>query len=248
MPGNTLKNPDLENWNRIAATYASVAGSPLDHISKMFHAPLWQSLDPVAGLNILDVGCGSGWLAADLHKVGAHVVGIDGAANLLSLARDRHPEITFLQQDLSLGLPELEYEFDRVVAHMVVMDVEPLAPLVRDVRGALRKGGRFALTMPHPCFFNFASATDPETRKWSRRITRYLEPEVWKIDSYGGHNHYHRTLTFYFDILREHGFAVSRLFEPAQSEGSGDADERAFRRSIPVFLFIEAVLVDDGRV
>ena len=223
-----------------------MAGSPLDHISELFRAPLWETLDPVAGLNVLDVGCGSGWLAAELHEAGAHVVGIDGAANLLALARATHPEITFLQQDLSRGLPGFECEFDRAVAHMVVMDVEPLVPLVRDVRRALRHGGRFALTMPHPCFFNFSSVIDQETREWSRRITRYLEPEVWRIDSYGGHNHYHRTLTFYFDILRSHGFSVSRLFEPAQPEGSSDAGERAFRRSIPVFLFIEAVVVDDG--
>ena len=100
--------------------------------------------------------------------------------------------------------------------------------------------------MPHPCFFNFASDIDQDTHEWSRRITRYLEPEIWRIDSYGGHNHYHRTLTFYFDILRAHGFLVSRLFEPAQPEGSGDAEARAFRRSIPVFLFIEAVAIDDG--
>jgi len=240
-----LKNPDLEKWDRIAATYASVAGSPLDRISEMFRSPLAESLDPVAGLNILDVGCGSGWLAAELHKAGAHVVGIDGAENLLALARDRYPEITFLQQDLSLGLPEFESEFDRVVAHMVVMDIEPLDSLVRDVRRTLRPEGRFAFTMPHPCFFNFASAIDPETREWSRRITRYLEPEVWRIDSYGGHNHYHRTLTFYFDLLRENGFAVSRLFEPAQPEGDGDEENKAFRRSIPVFLFIEAVVVDE---
>jgi len=241
-----LKNADLEDWDRIAATYASVAGSPLDHISKMFRTPLWESLAPVGGLNVLDLGCGSGWLAAELQQAGAHVVGIDGAANLLALARATHPEIAFLEHDLSLGLPELECEFDRAVAHMVVMDIEPLAPLVRDVRRALRHGGRFALTMPHPCFFNFASAIDQETSEWSRRITRYLEPEVWRIDSYGGHNHYHRTLTSYFDILRAHGFSVSRLFEPGQAEGSGDAASRAFRRSIPVFLFIEAVAVDDG--
>lgn len=153
-----------------------MAGSPLDHISELFRAPLWETLDPVAGLNVLDVGCGSGWLAAELHEAGAHVVGIDGAANLLALARATHPEITFLQQDLSRGLPGFECEFDRAVAHMVVMDVEPLVPLVRDVRRALRHGGRFALTMPHPCFFNFSSVIDQETREWSRRITRYLEP------------------------------------------------------------------------
>jgi len=107
------------------------------------------------------------------------------------------PEIKFLQHDLALGLPELECEFDRAVAHMVVVDVEPLDALVRGVGRALRPGGRFALTMPHPCFFNF-------------------------------------------------GFAVSRLFEPAQPEGSGDAQERAFRCSIPVFLFIEAVAIDNN--
>ncbi|MFB6782076.1 class I SAM-dependent methyltransferase [Streptomyces sp. NPDC056352] len=43
----------------------------------------------VAGLKILDVGCGAGHYAAELLAGGAEVVGIDGSATLLSHARER---------------------------------------------------------------------------------------------------------------------------------------------------------------
>ena len=68
MDGQVLSNADLKDWDRIAAAFASVAGSPLDHISELLRAPLWESLDPVAGLNVLDIGCGGGGLLRDLYK------------------------------------------------------------------------------------------------------------------------------------------------------------------------------------
>ncbi len=71
-------------------------------------------------------------------------------------------------------------------------------------------------------------------------MTGYLDPEVWRIPSFGGHNHYHRSLTFYFDTLQRNGFLVARLHEPPHlSGGSGRPD--AFVRSIPVFLLLESV-------
>ena len=63
-------------------------------------------------------------------------------------------------------------------------------------------------------------------------MTGYLEPQVWRIDSFGGHNHYHRSLSYYFDLLRAAGLAVSRIFEPAQ--------RRSRTPDIPVFLLVEA--------
>ncbi len=73
-------------------------------------------------------------------------------------------------------------------------------------------------------------------------VKGYLKPEVWRIESFGGHNHYHRSLTYYFDHLRAHQFAVTRLYEPEHipSDGVPEA-EQVFWRGIPVFILIEAI-------
>lgn len=46
----------------------------------------------LAGLRILDAGCGTGSLAVELAERGADVVGIDLSPKLIQLARERYPE------------------------------------------------------------------------------------------------------------------------------------------------------------
>lgn len=142
-----------------------------------------------------------------------------------------------MQHDLSAGLPDTDGTFDRVLAHMVLMDVPMLDTLVHDVRQILPEG-KFIFTLPHPCFFNQKMCRD-ETGRPFRAVTGYHQEEVWRIEDFGGHNHYHLSLSYYFNLLRTHGFVVSRLFEPEHIPAG--TSEASFWQSIPVFLLIEAV-------
>ncbi|NED94188.1 hypothetical protein G1H11_02580 [Phytoactinopolyspora alkaliphila] len=45
---------------------------------------------------------------------------------------------------------------DRVVAHMVLMDLPELGRLVADVRASLTRDGVVAFSILHPCFFAHA--------------------------------------------------------------------------------------------
>lgn len=98
-------------------------------------------LAPVAGERVLDLGCGTGELAAELVALGLEVHGIDADAAMVAQARARHPEVAF----------ELADGHDFVVAHPVdaVLSnaalhwmLDPAAVIAR-VSAALRPGGRF---------------------------------------------------------------------------------------------------------
>lgn len=78
----------------------------------------WLPVD-LRGARLLDAGCGTGSLAVEAARRGAHVVAIDVASSLVDLARDRMPRdlspgrIEFLVGDMldpSLG------EFDYTIA------------------------------------------------------------------------------------------------------------------------------------
>lgn len=231
---------DIQDWNRIAILYGQERDKFSDRSYQQIKAVLWDSLGDIQGLEVLDLGCGSGWFTKELHLARAKVLGIDGSAELLKIAKSSYPDLEFFEQDLTQGL-NLNREFDRIVALMVLMDIPELDLLMSSVRAALKPDGKFIFTIPHPCFFNMKSTFDEETGQWFRKVTGYQKPEVWRIESFGGHNHYHRSLTYYFDVLRTNRFAVTRLFEPEHiAKTAKTKKQRAFLKSIPIFTLIEA--------
>lgn len=208
---------DLAAWDRVASTYAGRVGQASDLTYSRFEAFLCRHFgEDLAGLRLLDVGCGHGGLTEIYRSRGATVVGVDGSRELLAIARARYPKVAFERADLTEGLPEpiASQTFDRVIAHMVVMDLPTLEPLAASLRRCVAADGAVAVTLPHPCFFMQSPAQDGLTGEWHRRVRGYLEHEEWWIDTFGGHRHYHRPLGFYISWLAEAGLAVIDVHEP----------------------------------
>jgi 2-polyprenyl-3-methyl-5-hydroxy-6-metoxy-1,4-benzoquinol methylase len=63
---------DIKDWNRIADAYAQAA-QPDDFINRQFTTVLWECLGDVRDLDVLDLGCGAGWLSKQLFERGARV-------------------------------------------------------------------------------------------------------------------------------------------------------------------------------
>jgi SAM-dependent methyltransferase len=233
---------DLEAWDRAAASYATKVGVDGDTVYQRFRPFLWRHLvsENERG-SVLDLGCGHGWLSGEIRARGAEVVGVDGSGRLLDIARRDHPDIRFEQADLIAGIPpDIEaIGFDRVVSHMVVMDLPDLAALGRSLSRCLRPNGRVVITLLHPAFFLQPPYEDPETDERYRKVRGYLRHEEWWIESFGGHRHYHRPLGFYVNWLAAAGFGVVELFEPPVPGGQSEY-ERWFAE-IPTMLGLVAV-------
>jgi len=230
---------NIEDWDRNAAAYVAQSSDFDNPIYQQFQTVLWECLGDLRGREVLDVGCGHGWLSHAFQQAGARVLGIDGSAALLNYARATFLGVDFVQHDLATGLPPIDRSFDRVVASMVLMDLPELGPLLAAIRRVLRPDGRLIATLTHPCFFNYPRRNDPVTGRPGRLVSGYLRPRVWRVDTFGGHNHYHRSLTDYVEALRAAGLVLTRLYEPAHrlNPDAADAEDWA---TIPVFLLIEA--------
>jgi trans-aconitate methyltransferase len=97
-------------------------------------------LDPQPGERILDLGCGTGELAATIAERGAAVVGLDADAQMIERARARFPGLEFVRgdgHDFSLG------EFDAVFSNAALHWLTRPKAVTSAVRAALRAGGRF---------------------------------------------------------------------------------------------------------
>ncbi len=98
---------------------------------------------------ILDVCSGTGQLAGLLTKRGFRVTGIDGSKEMVAFARKNAPRAEFRVADVrSFRLaPAYDAALSTYDSLNHVMSVEGLESVFRNVRAALKEGGRFLFDM-----------------------------------------------------------------------------------------------------
>lgn len=106
-----------------------------------FGANLIELLDPKPGERILDLGCGTGQLTAEIARLGAQVVGLDKSAQMLAEARKNFPALAFVEADAANF--EFAEAFDAVFSNAALHWVKDAEGAARSIAGALRPGGRF---------------------------------------------------------------------------------------------------------
>jgi cyclopropane fatty-acyl-phospholipid synthase-like methyltransferase len=78
-----------------------------------------------AGMRVLELGIGTGNLAQKFVALGCEVWGIDFSPAMLAKARQKVPQVTLLQMDLTGDWPEvLKQRFDRIVANFVLHEFD----------------------------------------------------------------------------------------------------------------------------
>ena len=198
----------------------------------------------VAGLRVLDVGCGQGAATRALAAAGAEVTGADLTPELVAAARRHEAEkplgIRYLESDAQ-RLAELpNAAFDLVTCQLALMDIPDLDATLIAVHRVLRPGGSFVAVLSHPCFLApFASTVDGPDGQPGRLVARYLDEEFWRSPNPEGVRRagaYHRTLSTYLNAFVRHGFRLEQSLEPA---AEGDyAWEQPVHVRIPIFFAV----------
>ncbi len=170
-------------------------------------------LPSVAGLRVLDAGCGPGLYAAWLLTHGAEVVGVDVSPRMVALARARLGErATVHEADLGKPLTMLaDASFDLVVSGLALDYVRDWKALFGELARVLRPGGLLAFSASHPAdeFYRL----HPEGRYFD------IEPveHIFNWTDQGIRARvpcYRRPLEAMINPLLEAGFLLERLVEP----------------------------------
>ncbi len=113
------------------------------------HRPFGPAEAPLAGCNILDIGCGGGILAEPLARLGASVTGIDPAPNNIAVARSHSLSggltIAYRATTAETLVAE-EASFDVVLAMEVVEHVVDRDAFVATVARLVAPGGLLVLS------------------------------------------------------------------------------------------------------
>jgi SAM-dependent methyltransferase len=129
-------------WQKAAAYYSATFGT----LTARAAGPLLDALGVGAGLRILDVATGPGYVAAEAAARGAAVVGVDFSPLMLGEAARRHPSLHFEAGDAE-ALPFDDGSFDRVAMNFGLLHLARPEAAMREARRVLVAGGRYAFTV-----------------------------------------------------------------------------------------------------
>jgi SAM-dependent methyltransferase len=205
---------------------------------------LLAELGDVAGLDVLDLGCGDAALGAMLLQQGcASYLGVDGSQEMVTLARItlEDPRGTVALQNMEeLSLPA--GTVDLVVSRLALHYLEDLDPVLRACHAVLRPGGRLCFSVLHPVITSSDVQSSPGPRgSWT--VDDYFlggaRERVWMGDTV---TWFHRTIEQYVGAVTGAGFNLTALreCEPEPGRFGGDEAELARRRRVPLFLLLSA--------
>ena len=129
----------LEEYDRMADAYRH---GTADHDVSQNVAALLDAIEGAPPYAILDLGCGPGRDLIAFTELGHEVTGLDGAAELVALAR-AETDCPVLLQDFSGPRPAGRARFDGVFANASLFHVpsSQIARVLADLAAALKPGG-----------------------------------------------------------------------------------------------------------
>jgi ubiquinone/menaquinone biosynthesis C-methylase UbiE len=180
-----------------------------------------EMCEPIANLDILDLGCGEGYCSRELKRRGAaEVYGLDLSDGMIEAAQ-RQDQIDQLGIHYESGCAtDLNHiadgSFDLALAVFLFnyLTVEQMQQCMIEVARVLRPGGRFVFSVPHPSFPYMRNAEYPFYFKidgvgYFSQSNQKFSGRIWKRDgSWLDVQLVHKPLETFFDAMRNAGFST----------------------------------------
>jgi len=235
---NIYDDPDFH------AQYSGLARS----VHGLEGAPEWPTLQellpPLAGADVVDLGCGFGWFCRWAREHGAaQVLGIDVSELMLARARAEtaDPGIRYRHDDLD-RITLAADTFDLAYSSLALHYVADLDRLLGEVAASLRPGGMLVASVEHPLLLGPRRPgwTDDDAPSW--RVDSYLDESVRDTEWLGSRViKHHRTIETYLRGLRQAGLVLTDLVEwGVTSDWVADNPTQAHDRHRPYFLLLAA--------
>jgi ubiquinone/menaquinone biosynthesis C-methylase UbiE len=238
----------MRSWEAIADDWVIHADSS-DYQNVFLVPRMLQMLGDVSGRRVLDLGCGEGRYSRELARRGARVIGIDGCARLVEVARERARAegvaVTYYCANANALGAIGAASHDVVLAAMSLMNVDDYPGAVQEVRRVLVPGGELLVSITHPCFSAPTSewVQDAATHRRVFAVDRYFDRIAWKEKISAAFRapvvRRHRTLEDYVGVLLGARFELKEFVEPMATEEEVRQSARFEHMTrIPYFLFM----------
>jgi trans-aconitate methyltransferase len=202
----------------------------MDFVAKLGVGVL-SLLQPRPGERILDVGCGTGNLTAEIAAAGAIPTGIDLSEEMVMRARQKHPGLDLQVEDACHYRTDVR--FDAVFSNATLHWVKDPAAVARSIWLALREGGRFVA--------EFAGRGNVAVLTAAMEQALEAHGYAWA----GRNPWYHPTIGEYASLLEQTGFRVTlaQHFD-SPTPLKGNAGVRNWLESFAGYFFLDVTSAD----
>ena len=239
MAQNIYDNPDF------FAGYSQL-GRSVDGLDGANEWPAIRALLPdMAGLDVVDLGCGFGWFSRWARQAGAKsVLGLDVSEKMLDRAAADTSDAAVQYRRTDLDTVELPAgAYDLAYSSLTLHYIADLPRLLATIHRSLRPGGHFVYSAEHPIYMA------PRKPAWAEVDGR----QVWPLDDYlvegprrtdwlaEGVVKQHRLLGTQINALIAAGFAIQHVEEWQPTEAQIAAKPTlAAERHRPMFYLLKA--------
>lgn len=242
------------SWGKVANWYDSMLEKGDDSFQQKVILPnLLRSINLDKNQVVLDLACGQGFFSRIFAANGAKVIAFDISPELIKLAKQHESKNVEYHMSPADDIKFLaDKSVDTITIILAIQNIKNVDGVFAECARVLKDSGSMYLVLNHPAFrAPKVSSWGWDDKEWIqyRRMDAYASEFQTEIDMNPGKNNsettmsFHRSLQWYFKMLRKNGFAVAKLEEwishREPTKGPRFSAENKARKEFPLFLFLE---------
>lgn len=224
-------------WDRICFERQSIIEQGKDLSLTTVTCPcILRNLKPLNPKNVLDIGCGTGYLTYQLAGITSKCTGIDFSDRSIQIAKThyRRDNLTFECCAIEDFTPS--EHFDACVANMVFTSTANWLEILEHIHNLMSEDGHFLLTVTHPWFWpRYWGYQNEPWFDYKKELHIEHDFKTSLSTSIGTTTHIHRSLSQYINGIISAGYAIEKIEEPYPTVSTPSE----YHYDYPRFLFIQ---------
>lgn len=203
-------------WDNICDSRQQVIESGKDISLCYVTAPcILNKLSKLAPKRVLDVGCGTGYIASLIAKQVGTCWGIDMSEKSIAIAKKAYPVDTLHFLNTSIADYTPSHKFDVCISNMVLTSDPDWIASIKKIYSLLSSGGHLLIMITHPCYWPLYWGFNNEPwYKYEREIFIEHDFSISMVKSIGKTTYIHRPLSSYINGILSSGFLIEEILEP----------------------------------
>lgn len=165
--------------------------------------------------SIIDVGCGTGYIASLLAKDSEICYGIDVSSKSISIAREKYASTGARFFNSSIAEFSTTISFDMCISNMALISDPFLYESLKKMYEITVPNGHLVIMITHPCFWpKYWGFQDENWFNYNNEVFIEHDFSISLIKSMGKTTYIHRPLSSYINGLTSVGFTIEKFEEP----------------------------------